>query len=143
MAVVSFQDVAEVALYHCVQREYTINDKGSSEVTKIEYSYEFLDDYFTPVPTMSMFVNQMSPWKNKKETDFEGSIAQNSNCDVPLKPIPTVQGPPYVAVSSEDLRHLENVMGNNDGQESWLQEKYDSQNHPLELMVRIMILFFY
>ena len=128
------QDVAEVALHHCVHREYTETEKGGSEVSKIEYSFEFLDDFMTPVPTMSMYLN-MLPWrKTNQANQFEDTMDRDSARDVPLKPIPTVQGPPYLAVSSP-VDSFENPINGCEGEESWLQEKFDPQNHPLELMV--------
>jgi len=125
-----FKDVAEVALYHCVHREYTTNNKGSREVTKIEYSFEFLDDFVTPEPKISMLLS----WKNNKDT-----VTEDSNEDVPLKPIPTIQGPPSLAVTSQEDCSVESAMGGVEDQESWLQEKYDPSNHPLELMVCVLM----
>ena len=128
--------MAEVALHRCVHREYTTNDKGSCDVSKIEYSYEFLDDFTTSEPNMSMFVNMFSWKKNNQAENFEDTTTKDS---VSLQPIPTIQGPHYQAVTSQEDLRVESAMGGVEGQESWLQEKYDPQNHPLELMVCVCL----
>jgi len=136
MVIFFYQDVAEVALHRCVHREYEVNDKGSCEVTRIEYSYEFLDDFITPEPSMSTFVNMLS-WKKKEQADE--LMTSNSTHDIPLSPVPTVQGPPYIAVTSQEDWTVESAIGGSEGQESWLQEQYDPSNHPLELMVCVFM----
>ena len=116
-----YQDVAELALYRCVHREYEVNEKGSNEVTKIEYSYEFLDDYVTPQPTLAKFLQDKFT-KNENLTIFDNGQA------IPLAPFPSN------VVDSSNLTK-QDMSDEEDHEDWWLQEVYDPENHPLELMV--------
>jgi len=118
-----YQDVAELALYRCVHREYEVNEKGSNEVTKIEYSYEFLDDYVTPQPTLAKFLQD-------KFIKKENSTIFDNRQDIPLTPLPS-----NVVGSSDLTKEKEDMSDEGDRENWWLQEAYDPENHPLELMV--------
>jgi len=128
--------VAELALYRCVNREYEVNDKGSRKVTKIEYSYEFLEDYVTPQPTLTNFIQDRFMKKNEQPLQFHApTILENpfTTQDKALEPFPNVQNSSHLGNNNVNM---EEETATDDEQESWwLQENYDTENHPLELMV--------
>jgi len=138
--VFSCQDVAELALYRCVNQEYMVNDKGSNIVTKIEYSYEFLDDYVTPQPTLANFIQDKFMKKKKEQPlKFDAStIIENlsSTQDTSLEPFPNVHNSSHLNNASDEKAKEDT----DDDQDAWwLQENYDPENHPLELMVCICV----
>ena len=136
-----YQDVAELALYRCVNQEYRVNEKGSSEVIKIEYSYEFLDDYVTPQPTLANFIQEKFMKKKEKPLKLDAStIIENlsSTQDMPLEPFPNVHKSSHLNNASNE-KAKEDTDTNDDQDAWWLQENYDPENHPLELMVCICV----
>ena len=129
-------DVAEHALHQCVECKYNPDGKGGSEVTEICYSYEFLDDYVTPKPTLNAFMADIFQWrpedKHKKMVE-EGATDEMAMGEyVPPKSTPTVQGLQHIDdETAKDRPKYEREDGDND----WLQQKFNRKNHPLELMV--------
>ena len=137
----SYQDVAEVALYRCVNRESMVNSKGSNEATKIEYSYEFLEDYVTPQPTLANFIQDKFTKEKEQPPKIDTSTVYenpSSTHDMPLESFSNVQNFSHSNNTSQE--NVEEDTETNDDQDAWwLQEKYDPENHPLELMVRLCV----
>lgn len=128
-------DVAELALRQCIQREYKTDDKNHSEIAKIQYSYEFLDDYITPQPTLNAFMSDLFQCKAVKHNKIveDALPAEGESENVPLDSIPTVQSPQNVGNENEK----DNIVLKCEDAESWMQKKFNQKNHPLELMVSV------
>ena len=130
---ISLLDVAEVALHQCVKREYS--DKDSHQITKIHYSYEFLDDFINVKPSIISFVTDMFQWnhKNTDERMIDAEVFQSSEA-LPMQSLPTVQAPDSIGDENHDV-----IYECKDGH-FLMQEKFNLANHPLELMVKIVYL---
>ena len=124
-------DVAEFALHRCVECVYETDDKGGHEIAKMHYSYEFLDDFVTPKPTLNAFMADVCQWKRDKHKRMveEAHPAEIGLEDISPKS-PTVQGTQHI---NDESARDEPVLESKD--EHWLQEKFNQKNHPLELMV--------
>ena len=126
--------MAQLALHRCVECTYYTGERSSSEIATICYSYEFLDDFVTPKPTVNSFLAECFR-SDSKDKHYEGveTIISNGTSLEEISPKfnPTVQSLQYVdEESAKDESMLE--CGDNC---SWLQERFDPKNHPLELMV--------
>lgn len=124
-------DVAEFALHQCVERFYEADDKGCCHIAKIRYSYEFLDDFITPKPSLYAFLADMFRWnhEHKHEKIEHGLRSEIALGKVEPKSEPTVQGTQCVDdEGATDEPKLEC------DDKNWLQ-KFSQTNHPLELMV--------
>ena len=126
--------MAEVALHRCVECTYQTDEHGSSEIAEICYSYEFLDDFITPKPTLNAFLSDIFHWNSGNKHDkvagevFSNEIALEYNAS---NSTPTIKRPRHIDdENAEDKHTLECGDKNN-----WLQEKFNRKNHPLELMV--------
>ena len=126
--------MAELALRQCVDVHYEPNDKGSCEISEITFSYEFLDDYNTPRPTLNAFLTDIFRWypENKHDKKVEELMSD----EMVLENIPTkATATPTV----QDVQHAVDETARNKTVEheddSWLQEKFNLKTHPLELMV--------
>ena len=122
-------DVAEIALHRCVERTYQTDEHGSSEIAEISYSYEFLDDFTTPKPTLIAFLSDIfhcNPWKKRDKVAKD--LLSN---EIALESPPTVQNSEH---NDDESAKDETVLESEDAY-SWLQGKYNRKNHPLELMV--------
>ena len=128
-------DVAQVALSRCVEREYDVQHNDICEVTKIHYLYEFLDDFITPQPTVAAFMADVFQWNHKEtlENTIETPTLEDEKFseDIQMQSIPTVQDP----TNSIDERVKAKPMLECEDGQFWMQEKFNLQNHPLELMV--------
>ena len=129
--------MAEVALHRCVVREYDSEDKDSHQITKIHYSYEFLDDFITVKPSIASFVTDTFQWNHKNTHDrmIDATVFQSSEV-LPMQSFSTVQAPDSIG----DEKTNDNVIYECKDGHSWMQEKFNLANHPLELMVKIVYL---
>ena len=119
-----------------------MNNKGSNEVTKIEYSYEFLDDYITPQPTLAKFVQDKVGLSANQTSIFENSAIFNTAQDIPLVSLPNdVLGSSHLANTLKESTNIKEDMDDAEeyNEDWWLQEMYDPENHPLELMVCLYV----
>ena len=123
--------MAEVALHRCVACEYDSEDKDSCQITKIHYSYEFLDDFITPQPSITAFAADMFRWDHKNASKNVDDTLQIDE-DLQMKSIPTIRDPKDV----DDENINSNMVLEYEKDQSWMQEKFDLKNHPIELMVR-------
>ena len=122
--------MAEFALHRCVEYKYKSDDKGGSEIVEIEYSYEFLDDFVTPKPTLNAFMADLFRWN--RDDKHERMVEEDTHpAEIALE---TLSSPkiPYTRHDSESIGD-EMILESSD--ENWLQEKFNQKNHPLELMV--------
>ena len=126
--------MAEFALHRCVERMYATDDEGGQKLTKIQYSYEFLDDFVTPKPTLNAFMTDVCAMK--RDDRHERMVEDAHPAEIGLDDIspksPTVLGTQHI---DDDSARDEPVLESKD--ERWLQEKFNQKNHPLELMVRL------
>ena len=128
--ILPLSDVAQLALHQCVERTYYTDGNGCSKIATICYSYEFLDDFVTPKPTVKSFLAeffQQYPSKGNEtimtnETPYE---------EMETKFKPTVQCLQHADDESAKEMSLLECEDNC----SWEQEKFNPNNHPLELMV--------
>ena len=128
--------MAQLALHRCVERTYYIDGKSSSEIAVISYSYEFLDDFFTPKPTVYSFLAEIFRWtlKNKHNEGVETIMANDTALEeMAPKYKPTIQSLQHTDDESAKDKSVSVVEC--DDNCSWLQEKFNPKNHPLELMV--------
>ena len=126
--------MAKVALHQCVVCEYDSEDKDSCQITKIHYSYEFLDDFITPQPSITAFVADVFRWndKNVHKNMAEAVIQNEMYCeDSPMKSIPTIRDPKNT--DGENINS--NLVLQCENDQRWMQEKFNLENHPIELMV--------
>ena len=93
-----------------------------------------MDDFVTPKPTVNAFLAQFFRWdpEGKHSEEAETVIANEIALEeMAPKFTPTVQSLKCTGdESAKDKQLLE--CGDN---HSWLQEKFNKKNHPLELMV--------
>ena len=126
--------MAQVALHRCVERTYYTDEKCSNEIAEICYSYEFLDDFVTPKPTLNAFLTEFFRWHpESKHSEGAETVIINETALEEMAPKfkPTVESLKCTDdESAKDKPLLE--CGDN---YCWLQEKFNKQNHPLELMV--------
>ena len=127
-------DVAQLALHQCVECTYCTDGKSSSEIATICYSYEFLDDFVTPKPTVNSFLvecfgrHPTDKYNERSETIIPNETALE---EIVPKFNPTVQDLQYTDYESAKEQPVSDYGDNY----YWLQEKFDPKNHPLELMV--------
>ena len=132
--------MAELALHRCVERKYETDDEGGQKPSEIQYSYEFLDDFVTPRPTLNAFLTDVFRWKrdDKHERMIEDAHPAEIGLDDLSPKSPTVQGTQHAdddnAVDEPELESKD---------DNWKQEKFDQNNHPLELMVSYIANFVY
>ena len=130
----SILDVAQLALHRCVECTYCTDGKSSNRIAEICYSYEFLDDFITPKPTVNSFLveffgrHAVDKHIEESETIIANQIALE---EMAPKYKPTVQSVRY---TNDETAKDKPVLECEDNS-SWLQEKFDPKNHPLELMV--------
>ena len=110
-------ELAEIALQRCVDRNYETSDNIGKEITDIHYSFEFLDDFITPKPSLITFINKLKVRCTKDTVQ----------CEVPMKAIPTV---PYKEITPTEESALECEDADN-----WMLKTFKQEYHPLELMV--------
>ena len=126
--------MAQLALHQCVECTYYTDEKNSNEIAEICYSYEFLDDFVAPKPTVNGFLSECfrSDSKDKHYAGVE-TIIPNGTALEEMAPkfSPTVQSLQY----ADDESAKDKSMFDRGNNFSWLQERFDPKNHPLELMV--------
>ena len=128
--------MAQLALHQCVERTYHTDEKCSNEIAEICYSYEFLDDFVTPKPTVYSFLAEFFRWtpKNKHNEGVETIITNDIALEeVAPKYKPTVQSLQHT--DDESAKDESVSMEECEDNCSWMQEKFNPKNHPLELMV--------
>ena len=125
--------MAEVALHRCVECTYQIDEHGSSEITEICYSYEFLDDFITPKPTLNAFLSDIFHWNSgNKDKVAKGALSNEITLECNAsKSTPTVKSPQHINDENAEEKYMLECGDEN----NWLQEKFNQKNHPLELMV--------
>ena len=128
--------MAELALHRCAQRTYTTEEKGTNDIHEITYSYEFLDDFLTPRPTFNSFMADIFQWKSKDKDDKMVAVRTDEIplTYIPPKSAPTVHDSQLLHGDGESVKDDKPVLECED-HNSWLQEKFVLNNHPLELMV--------
>ena len=122
--------MAELALHQCVKLAYKTNEEGTSKISEIHYSYEFLDDFITPKPTLNAVMSDLLVWNPKSTPDEEEAVRPTDNAydDIALKTIQYTQ-------HTDDENQMNKSMFECEDEKYWMQEKYNQANHPLELMV--------
>ena len=124
--ILNLVDLAEIALHRCVHRNYKTSEKIGKEITEIHYSFEFLDDFITPKPSLVKFLSKKLNVSSTKDT---------VQSEVPMNAIPTVKYP-YKEITAKEESALEC-----EDEESWMLKNFKQENHPLELMVCVTIDF--
>ena len=130
--------MAELALHRCAERTYTTDEKVANDIDEITYSYEFLDDFLTPKPTINSFMADIFQWKHEEKDD--NMVTEPTPDEIPLtyippKAVPTIDDSHTLHRDDEGVK--DKPVLECEDQNSWLQEKFSLDNHPLELMVGI------
>ena len=124
--------MAEFALHRCVEHKYQINeDTGLNEIAAIEYSYEFLDDFVTPKPTLNAFMTDLFRWNH--DDKHKRMVEDTHPAEIGLETLSPKA--PYTQHTQRDNDSIGDEMILESSDENWLQEKFNQKNHPLELMV--------
>ena len=129
-------DVAQLALHRCVECTYYTDETCCNEIAVISYSYEFLDDFVTPKPTVYSFLAEFFRWtlKNKHNEEVETIIANGTALEeMASKYKPTIQSLQHTDDESAKDESVSTVECKDNC--SWMQQKFNPKNHPLELMV--------
>ena len=128
--------MAELALHRCVERKYETDHEGSQKITEMQYSYEFLDDFVTPKPTLNALLTDFCQWK--RDDTHERMVEDAHPAEIGLDDIspksPTVQGTQHI--DDDDARDEPELESKDD---HWMQKKFNQKNHPLELMVSLIV----
>ena len=130
--------MAELALHRCAERTYTTDEKLANDIDEITYSYEFLDDFLTPKPTINSFMADIFQWRHEEKYDnmvTEPTPDEIALTYIPPKAVPTIDKLQILHRDDEGVKNKP-VLECKD-QISWLQEKFSLNNHPLQLMVGI------
>jgi len=112
--------VAEMVLSRCVTKP-DITGTGCRTPDHVTYSFEFLDDFYTPYKSIKGFFKHVRQKKFTSDETLEQSF-DNNNFDLPL----TSAG-----------NNSEVVEQDQGSKESWLQRHYRAENHVLNLMVSV------
>jgi len=134
--------VAEMVLSHCVNKsDSTGTCLGTPDY--ITYSFEFLDDFYTPYKSIKEFFKYV---RQKKSTSDDidvsgpnGPVISNNNNGEELETLPATESnlTPHRRGRSDTTDTYILIEQDEDSKESWLQPHYNAENHVLNLMVSV------
>jgi len=118
--------VAEMVLSRCVTKNDKTNSTGTGHRTPdhITYSFEFLDDFYTPYKGIKGFLKHVGLIKFTSDNRLE---QPSDNHDLAMTPLRNNS-----EADTIDRRHSEQ---DQDNKGIWLQRHYNAENHVLNLMV--------
>ena len=122
--------MAEMVLSRCVTMRYKTDDMGSRTPEHITYSFEFVDDFDVPYRSVKDFMRHIglmqhlpkSLFPEQRSLEFSNSFKLQSTLKNNNK------------LESDTIARL---IQQDDNDDKWLQQEYDSGNHVLRLMVRV------